>query len=173
MTDTSAMISPTVLTSGIDSGATESLLSAVHKSIEAAEKNREAAELRAQELDKQLHKARTQRIRELELEVKRLRAENARFRSARRQQHCVVPEPPDSTHTQGAEAAEARVAEVYAWLDQLFLSSYADGIVSEGYDALEYSLLPISFARCRNSVLSPRLRDDNLTVAFNGAGTYL
>jgi hypothetical protein len=136
------MMSPTLSTSlAIDPGATEGLLNAVCKSIDAAERSRDAAESRAQELEAQLHEARTQRINELELEVKRLRSENTRLRSAQRQQRPSEPraaDPADSTRGGGVEALEARVAEVHTWLAELFLSSYADGIVSEGYDALEY-----------------------------------
>lgn len=137
------MMSPTLSTSmAIDSGTTEGLLNAVCRSIDVAERSRDAAESRAQELEAQLHEVRTQRINELELEVKRLRSENTRLRSAQRQRLSEprAADPAASTRGNGVGAAEARVAELHAWLAELFLSSYADGIVSEGYDALEYIL---------------------------------
>ena len=128
----------------IDSGTTEGLLSIVCKSIEAAETSRVAAESRANELQAQLHEVQTQRINELELEVQRLRAENDRLLSVRRRQYpneLRRAGQADTTGGAGSERVEARVAEVYAWLAELFLSSYADAIVSEGYDALECLLL--------------------------------
>jgi hypothetical protein len=138
------------------SGITDGLLKVVSKSIEAAEKGRDAAESRARELEEQLRQAQEQKISDLQAEIKKLRVENSRL--TLKEQLGVdagaAPaaaaggggEPGDTADggggggDDGRAVGQKRLAEVYTWLAGHYLSRYADGIVAEGYDALEYLL---------------------------------